>query len=504
MFRRQLALWLGICVALFATPVAHAQMTFSLDTVLIAIPHVADMAPAGLQAEATALHANLEMMLATEYLVLPFSTVPDYEDYAASVYLDACPEGQYVGCTFVLGSRAKASWVVAIELTPDAFSRPPDATFTIIDVNQSKQVISFSSKVQPGGHGAVAAGLSLVLDSVIRGAHDEADVRGEVVDARAAWEERRSDAQAAAEELAYAEQDLQILVRSDVGEFDQPKLTAGDLEGWDQRDDAAPWVSLGMSRSQYVRYKNRGWSIEQWRQSASGRQGRFLISLEGAFGNGIYREDYDARWALDSTTLETKQSVSVLQMNSSGTSAFGVEVGYGFHRWFDLSVGVATRNAKIGYYVQREIEGEQPAQLIGEGETSKWTTEFRVRTTFAPMATYVVRPTVSAGVVYWRGVSLAKVLDLSDFPVTVFETPSFVFVEVSPGVEFSATPFLSIYGRFNYDIKVVGARTFTEETGEPGILVDPPDVTTQKGGSGWSIAFGLTARVGPFKKKSAP
>lgn len=489
------ATWLWIAVM---PGTSWAQgMTFSIDPVLVALPETPD--DPAVRPGAASLHADLERMLGVEYLVIPFATVPDYSDYSAAVYLDSCPAGKYIECAFVLGSRSKASWVVGIQIARDRYGED-EALFTVVDVAEARPVVSFSSRVTRDNHGAVAAGLSLVLDSVIQGAAAQSDVRGDPMSEREAWERRRDEAQRAAEDLAFADQELEILVRQDVGEFEEPRLTPGDLSEYEQRDDQAPWVALGMTKGEYVRYKNSGESVDDFADEASGRLHRVLVRVEGGFGAGSYLHHYDGRWVLDDTTLEPVEVSASLQMEKAPTTVFRAEIAYGVHEWFEVGFSIGARMTRFQYFYQREIEGEEVPDKIAEGATYRYSPEYRVFTQFVPLPTLPVRPTLMVGVAYWKGAPISAVLVVPG-PTPDSAAAQFVSLHAAPGVEVSPNRWVSLFARFTTEFLLFGDRTWESKTGEP-VMIDPYVPKDLKMGGGYLMSFGVTGHFGPlFKTK---
>ncbi len=491
--------WFLLCSVVFAALVsapraAWAQGAFQIDSVLVMPAERVD--DPGLRPAASALQASLERMLAAEYFVIPFAKVPNYQDYTAAVYLDACPDGNYLGCAYVLGARAKVDWAVGMQLERTRMG--DEVLLTIIDVKESRPVISFSSRVTPDNHGAVAAGLSLVLDSVIRGAASDGDVRGDFADPRAEWERRREEARRAAEELGFADQGLQILVRPDDGDYEDPRLRPDDLKDWELRDDEAPWVSLNMSKGEYVRYKNSGLSLSEWRAVASGRLHKVMLRAEGAFGAGSYKHVYDGRWMLDDQTLEPIDVRSHRQIEKGGSTAFRLEVAYGVHQMVEVGVGIAARTARFSYFYQREIENAEVPQLIAEGETFRYTPEIRAFAGFIPFPAFFLRPTAHAALAYWSGSPISRVVKVEGPPADS-PAPSFVFFHLMPGVEFSPNRWVSVFARFNGELMLIGGRRWSAESGE-ALLADPYTPADLGLGGGWGVSVGVTAHLGPLVK----
>ncbi|MBW1876991.1 MAG: hypothetical protein JRJ84_01380 [Deltaproteobacteria bacterium] len=501
------ALWSTVLLlGLFGPATAGAQSAFTLDSILVVPPQTPD--DATLASMGLALQTSLETMLAAEYLIVPFDAVPDYQDYSAGVYLESCPDGEYVGCAWVMGSRGNAEWVVGMEMVAGMFG-DPEVLLTIVDVEASRAVVSFSSSVEEGNHGAIAAGLSLVLDSVIRGSLADEDVRGEVEDPREVWERRRAQAREAAQDLAFAEQGLQILVRPEVSEFDEPRLTVGDLSEYEHRDDDAPWVRMSMRKGEYVRYKNSGKSLESWQQLTAGRKGQLTLYLEGGVGSGSYRLAYDARWVLgwvpENEALEAIETSAIQQMEGGPSTRFGLEAAWGFHPLFEAGVGIASRTQRFKYFYQREIEGEELPQLIadsGDEGTFRYTPEIRVRASFIPFPTFMVRPTGSLALAYWKGSTIDRVV-LVEGPVEVLPAPQYLMLHVAPGIEASPNNVIALYARFNAEILLGGKRTWEEHAGDP-VLQEPADTNPLKMGGGYAVTFGLAIRLGPFFGSKAP
>lgn len=473
---------------------AHAQSTFSLDVVLVTEFHPAEP---GLEPVASALHKSIEARLGAEFLVAPFASVPPYPEYSAGVYLDSCPEGQYTGCSYILGVRANANWVVTAEIAP-GLGGDPEVLFSIIDVAAARPVVQFSSLVTPENHRAVGDGVALILHTVVAGAGQTEDIRGETEDSRLEWERRREEARRTAEELAFADQDLQILVRPEAGDFDD-RLTTEDLERFEGRDDVPPWEKAGMGKAEYVRFKNSGESLDAWKKATRGRQGQLLVTLSAGFGSGPYRHRFDGRWVIDDQTLEPIATASLQQMEMGPINVFSLEVAFGILPTVDVGLAIGTRSVRFNWYYQRELENEDIIEKISEDGTFRYTTEYRLRGTWAPFPTLPIRPTAYAALAWWKGSSIDRVVRV-DGPVEAFADPSYLMLHAGPGVEVSPNDRILLFARITTELILVGSRT--ESRVDHAEAFQDPAVPRDLGlGAGAQITFGVTGRVGPFLKR---
>ena len=441
--------------------------------------------------------------IAERHLVIPVEDVAPFEDYDAGTYLQACPPGKILGCSFVIGMRAEADWVISG--TVDAVrelddERTIDVTVTYIDVADSRAVLSFSTSVQPGQEDDFAQGVADGLDRIIDGQSTLVDVRGDVEDPKSAEARRRAEAQIAAEALEELEAGLGNVERVGVRSLERPKLRAEDLERYRQKDALAPWEQAGMPEREWIRYKNSGVGIVEWREQRRGRLLEVLIRGSGGYGAGPFDTLYDGRWALDSEDLSVVETVA-FQEQHRGLSLYGeIELGLGITRFLEISGFVGSRRTAFWFQTHSEVAGE--VEPVDEPTVAPVPTlQLGARVTFAPMPTAPARPTLTAGLLFWRGVPVSAVVDMSGLPpdLTPLGRPYVTMAQIAPGGEVVVSRNLTLFARAQIGIPLAASRYTEATTGTPTLS----SRGTPRGAIGLSLegVAGLTVHIRPFPER---
>ncbi len=496
-----------VCMGLLLAMPASAQGFFKLDAVFVS-RFLAQ--PDTLDGEAQTLQRKLEEYLGQSYLVSPLDKVPPFRDYSAAVYLENCPPHQYNECSYVIAGRAKADWAITARYTSDnpydQFA-DRDVEVTIIDIKSSRAVISFGASVGPGREDVFAQGVMKVLANIVSGGDaSNVDIREGVVDERAEWEKKREAAAEAAEELSDYE-DIDLVVRGMTfdDELSQPKIKVDDLEEYDDRDDAAPWERLDMGREEYVRYKNSGRSITEWKQLRLGRQRQIVLRGGTGGGRGPFFHNFDARVALDDQTLQPVETDVFLELTSAAVLAGDFEVGFGITPTLEISVGMTLRTGWFQIFTLQEVVGDPELNVGSPTKSQWWTPAYHAKVYFTPLPTSPVRPTMSAGAQYWRG---AGVLDITGDP-TIFhqavqniqpwDETSQIFALVGGGGEFRLSEKLDFYTRADLQFRVAGSSIHTWHDGQE-LLFNRGEPLDNGGPLGFQVGAGIIVGLSPFGK----
>lgn len=488
---------LALLAALASSPEAAAQGMFKLDAVLV--PKFYTDNPA-LDAEAARVQAALEANLAQRFLVVPMAAVPPFPDYSADIYLRSCPKAEYIECSYLVGARAKANWVLVVRYKkPEARGDEglPVAEVSIVDVNVARSILNFEAIVRPGQENEFAEGVANVLSRVIDGdAAAAVDIRGQVEDPRVAWERRRAAAEAAAEDI---ESDGKIEVSVQDLDFESglktPKITDADLARYDDRDDGTPWQRLDMSRQEYLLYKNSGKPLAEWRALAVGRKNRLLVRGSLGGGAGPFHQYFDGRWALDPNTLQTAEVEVHDRIQTAGTALGELSVGYGITPTVDVALRVAGRMGSYEYVLHQEVVGD-PEPVLERSPSDVPGAQFGAHVTYAPFPWRTVRPLAVGGVSFWKGVSPDMIVAL---PVQVaelgpFVPPSLILVEAGAGGELRMSKLADLFVDGGALIKVAGPADVHLTSGGPGMLATRYVPEEPAAGMGFWLRVGITFR----------
>jgi len=462
---------------------ALAQGMLQLDTVFVA-PLEAEQP--FLEPEAERVERLMAETLNRSYVVVPIQDVPPFEDYSAAIYLDSCPEGQYVGCVFVLGERATTEWAIGGSLHSAASGYR--AHIQIIDVRKGAMVLEFDVELDGSNDAEFSDGLERVIGAVIAGEVEQLDIRSEN------QEEAAAAAAAAAAATTQAAAGLDEITDSPVVE--QGRLTNQDLDDVEDLEGLTPWDRLDMSKNQYKRYRNSGKKLGEWRAKQKGRQGQMLFRVGAGAGWGPWVQVYDGWMRLEANGATQEFDVieySTLQEQVSGPGYHGeFSMGFGILPYLDIEAFAGVMGSTYLVRVYRLVPGleNQPGEADGSATTS-WFVGGRVG--FAPMMTYNARPTVHLGAYYWKGATVDKVVS-DNAPITPLPANNMVLLQLAPGVEVDLSNNVNFFARANMDVPIAGRRLQSETWG-------PSDGSqTQLGGRPAGslkdgVGFGLTVGI---------
>lgn len=431
-----------------------------------------------------------------ELRVLRVEDTPPFEDYSARVYMDSCPPGDAVGCTFVLAERGEALWAVTGSV--QALVKGTRVDIDIVDVDGSRVAVSFRSELEPGRDEEFAEGVAGVLVAAIAGeVGREEDIRDL---------DRDGDGQLTAEEKAVLKSELATLdkelsgfdltLRKTATNISRPKLTADDIAEADEGEGAKPWERLRMSSAEYLRYRNSGMTLPVWRKRVQGRRFQVLLRAGGGFINGPVNGEYYGRYALDSTTL-TAVDVYAAQSVESGPSGVGVfQAAFGVHPMVDVGATVGITGGAFEYAIASEV--------VGQTNVAQEPTTVDNRNVFAgPWVTVglfpaaPLRPTFGGGVLWFRG---SGVLDHIQPPdeLASFDAQSLWLVNVFGGGEVRLSDSVEFYAQIPVSFLVAGDLV-QEEKHTVVAALEGIQVPGGASALGVSVVAGVQVRLGGAK-----
>lgn len=472
-----------------------------LTLLLVAAAHAASPTPVlvsawqARNADAAGLAGLLEDYLARELAkddvvsLVRIEDTPDFKDYSARVYMDGCPPGDAVGCTQILAQRGKAAY--AVTGTVQSLPQGSRIEVNILDVNGARIAVSFQSDVKEGEDAVFAAGVAKVLDAVIRGdMGKEEDIR-DTDEAPAST----IDKDAVAAQLAELSQQLgeaQLSVEEGSRPIPTTEYTMEDLTARMQTEGSKPWERLHMTPGAYLRYKNSGLQLMEYRRRANGRQGQLLLRAGVAYANGPSQGEYFARVGIGDS-LQTEDSYAY-QTTTDGPSAGGaIEVAYGILPILDVGVagGWSTGRFKID---ADENPVDQPPEATIPIEFFAPQISLGARAQVSLLPIQIVHPCLGVGLDYTLG---HGVNDYYEFPAsfhTEFGSMNLLTANLMVGGEANLGKHVDLYVHVPLELLLAGGRAEVVETGTPG-LVDTGN-PTDASPVGFGIQAGLQIRLG--------
>lgn len=375
-----------------------------------------------------------------ELRVLAVEDAPAFQDYAARTYMDACPPGDAVGCTLVVGERAGARYAVTGSV--QALPGSARVTVSLIDVAGARVMITFRSDLPVGQDTAFADAVADLVIAAMRG-----EVGGEVDIREDAPEKRRPSEEEVAELLASGDLGVvsEVATRARIT---RPVLTMADLAGQGGGEVEEPWTRLGMKPEEYLRYRNSGLPLQEWRARALGRQSQLVLRSYLGWWRGPSDTLYRNRYAYDATlVVEDSWSATVPRTGNGVTGA--LEVGFGLLPWLDVAVAGGLAPGDYTVDVAWDQGTSTPVELH---QRSAW---FGPRVNVALFPTSALRPTFGAGATLLR---THAVSDFAAVPAQAYVFPAewLVSGHLHAGGEARLNDHLDAFVRVPLDVRVAG------------------------------------------------
>jgi hypothetical protein len=398
--------------------------------------------------------------------------LPPFQDYPARTYLESCPAGEIVGCTYVAAERGDVEW--AITGTTRVLPGTSKVEISVLDIRSGKVVVSFETELEAGQDEAFAEAVARVLAEAIAGSFAERDIRnseGEEVDMRGMSDDAvAAQLEALTQELGGASS---VINRSDEV-IKPPSYTMDDLVESMQGEGTKPWERLHMSPGEYLRYKNSGKTLVEWRALSSGRAGELLIRPAIGFGLQPGSSVYYGRYTYDTGSVVDSYTLSAVQ-NGFG-AFFNLGLAYGIHPMVDLGLDIGSGTGRITMDIQQQTIGQQPLPPDQQDWlSSSFVLGPRATAGFFPVSP--VRPVVSGALLFWFGDKIDNHI-LPPEDLALFTAPTTIVAEGMLGAEFRMVRRLDFFIHVPVDV-VVGGQTYREVRGDgTADVVDigtPPD-----------------------------
>lgn len=428
-------------------------------------------------ADAKALAALVENFIAARLkanpqiqLVRP-EDLPPFEDYPARIYLEGCPPGDIVGCTYVAADRGGVAW--AITGTTRVLPGSSKVTIEILDIQTGRVVVSFESELESGEDEKFAEAVAQVLSNAMGGSFQERDLReGEEPEEGAdglSHDVIASQLESLSSELG----ELSTVVSRPDTIIRPPAYTLDDLSEQMREEGTKPWERLQMTPGEYLRYKNSGMPLLTWRERALGRHGQLLIRPAGGFASQPTYATYYGRYAYDGSAVVDSFAAHAVQNGFGARGSIGL--AWGLSPLIDAGLDVGTGTGTMGLDIQQQTVGQQPLPADQEEyPSSTLIVGPRVTAAFLPVSP--VRPTVSGAVQFWFGDKIDNhVLPPED--LTLFTAPVLVVAEIAPGAEFRLNRNLDLFLQIPIDLAVAGRPYIDSRTGSTEVItgLNPPE-----------------------------
>ena len=325
-----------------------------------------------------------------------------------------------MGCAYVLrGGRVTLTVAGVVE------TRGPRrlVEIHILDMRRSEDVLAFEAELAVEDEGELASAVARLVASVVDGASRlVGDIRA-MEDPDADLEADRDRAVAAAQldslskEIGGAES-VDIL---DEGEVVREKITVDDLSEQIASEAAKPWERLGMRVTEYVKYRNSGLNLAQWRDLVAGRRGQLVVRGGLGWATGPSNGGYYFLEAKAAADLQVVETWAWANATTGQGLNWEVDVAYGLLPSVELGLVMGGLTGQYSVQSWNFTEG-QTLREPDPAQTSSAVTYLGPQVLFALLPTSQVRPVVGGEVRYWLGTSVLDHVESAALPA---DAPTF-------------------------------------------------------------------------------
>jgi hypothetical protein len=472
-----------------------------LRQTLLVVPFVGETAASAGAGSLLESYLRDRLSARSRFTALGLEEAPPIEDVGAALYYEGCPKGDELGCAFVLGEKADVDRVVTGRVTLRE-SGNYRVVVIILNIRRAEEEFRYALDLVPGEEGVFARSVELSLDKLQRtevlapreSAREVARRKREAMAEAASQEERdlvaRMGLGATAEELREA--DERLAVRP------ERRVEMADLDEYEGVEGGAtPWGDLGITKSQYLSYKNSGLDFDAWRVRWAGHRLMLLGTFGLGFGAGATSLEYFGGYMLSPDLQEVVADYAWQVVGSGSAPMVTFGGGFGILRNLDVEAnafwmqGRATVQLMSGSTIADGQGGftadptNRPAGDAIPSRVNLWGGEVMARFYILPLP--IVRPTVGAGVAWVTYPSLYNDPTVDDavedpepaikgrFPT--FEQLTDAGPQVELGVMFDVHKNFGIFARLPIWIPVNAARSQRTDDAIPSLLTGASEPT---------------------------
>lgn len=434
-------------------------------------------------------------------LVKQIDELPPVSEMDAYTYGTTCPAGQFVGCAYVLGEAAavRLTFAAAVE-TRGNRNR---VEVHILDMNRSEDVLAFDAEFAAGEDIEFASAMAELVGAVVRGeAGLVADIRAmEDPNADAEKDRERAIAAAQLDSLSGEIGGADAVGILEEGEITREKIKLEDLAETMESEGSKPWERLGMRVNEYVKYRNSGLNLQEWRDLTAGRRGQLILRGALGYATGPSSGGYYYLEAKAAADLQVVETWSWANATSGQGLNWELYAGYGILPTLEagLSVGGLTGTYTVQYWNFTEGQSLNEPEPYQKGNSVTYLGP-QVLVPLLPTSRF--RPVFGVEVRYWLGKSVDDHVDNNTLPQDAprFQDTWMLTMGGRIGGEARLGDNLDLFVHAPITVLLAGDTVKRQQSGDGYIEnpVQPEDL----GLFGAGIQAGLQARFGGGAKKN--
>ena len=433
--------------------------------------------------------------------VVMLSDIGKIYDVPAASYAESCPEGEFVGCAYVLGEAGGARYALTGRVT--AYEDHNQVDLRVVDVDTAVEIVNIDIRYLLGDDDAFAAGVVQTVRAI-------SDGRLKVGDLRSYRREVATgpDKEQAASELSDLDReigDVDSLDVRDGGLLEEEEYTLDDLAADMESEGTKPWERLDMSPREFLRYKSSGVPLYEWREMAKGRKGRLLVRGMAGFGRVPNSGSYYGRVALSSETLQVIETYAYQSFNNTSGLQVAGGAAYGLTPTLDVGVNVGLSTGSFAVDIDRITVGNVDTSPEPEVFNDSRSIFVGPQVLFVPIPTSTVRPVIGGFSNIWLGARVNNhILPPEELPnggvVESLGSPGAVSVGAIGGGELSLGDTLDLWMHVPFGVVVSSWNTpdtYSQGDSTEDLVQRPDELGLFNAG----VQFGVQVRLGGTGEK---
>jgi hypothetical protein len=404
--------------------------------------------------------------------VVHVEQAPQIHDMSAEMYLETCPPGQSVGCSFVVAENSGANFALAG--TVRATASGSQVEIVIIDVAQSREVLGFQVELGQGDDERFAEGVAGVLVSVVRG---EAGRVQDIRDLEVAPEADHTGAVSQLSRLTAEIGDVTTLEVRRSTTIQRPQLTEDDIAKRMETEGLKPWERVGLGPAEFMRWRNSGMDLPEWQNRHSGRQMQLIMRGGVGYGSGPVNAQYYGTYARDGADALAVTEVYAWQAQTTGTGLVSsLSAGFGVTPYLETGLQLGFASGRFEAEVQVNTVGNTaaPSNPKSHANGNMFFGPY-VLAALLPGSNF--RPIVGLGFLYWKGTGIEDKEKLPE-ALPLFSAPTLFAIEPRIGGEARISKTVDMFLHIPMTAVIGGASSQTRHQGA-GCTFDDSNGVTQ-------------------------
>ena len=215
---------------------------------------------------------------------------------------------------------------------------------------------------------------------------------------------------------------------------DMDSQSEDDIADRMETEGLKPWERVGLGPQEFMRWRNSGMSLEEWRNRNSGREMQLILRPGLGYGRGPGSAQYYGSYARGGADSLAVQEVYAWQSQIGGSGIVAsLAAGFGVTPYLEAGFQFGFAGGRYDIEVQTKTVNNTaaPTKPTSHANGNVFMGPYLLGA-FMPGST--IRPVAGLGFLYWTGTSIEQKEKLPD-ALPVFAAPTLFLIETKIGAE---------------------------------------------------------------------